>query len=152
MTDIWSQLGNLLLGALPTTVLFIVLVMSYRFLVQGPLTAVLKERHARTDGAVEDAKKAIERAEARAAEYADRLRQARAEAYKAREARVKQLNAERDAALEAARKAAGETVGRARVELDAEVVGARKTIEVSAVELAGQVVRAVMPMAAGGSR
>ena len=152
MTDIWSQLGNLLLGALPTTVLFIVLVMSYRFLVQGPLTAVLKERHARTDGAVEDAKKAIARAEARAAEYADRLRQARAEAYKAREARVKQLNAERDAALEAARKAAGETVGRARVELDAEVVGARKTIEVSAVELAGQVVRAVMPMAAGGSR
>jgi F-type H+-transporting ATPase subunit b len=152
MTDIWSQLGNLLLGAVPTTVLFILLVVSYRYLVQGPLSAVLKERHGRTDGAVEEAHKAIAKAEARAAEYADRLRQARAEAYKAREARIKQLNVARDAALEAARKAAGETVSRARAELDAEVVGARKSIEVSAVELAGQVVRAVMPMAAGGSR
>jgi len=147
-----NQLGNLLLGAVPTTLLFILLVLSYRFLVQGPLTAVLKERHARTDGAVEDAKKAIERAESRAAEYAERLRQARAEAYKAREARVKQLNAERDAALERARKAAGETVSSARASLDAEVAGARRTIEVTAGELAAQVVRAILPMAAGGTR
>ena len=49
---------------------------------------------------MEDAQKAIAQAEARAAEYADRLRQARAEVYKVREQRVKQWNAERDAALE----------------------------------------------------
>jgi F-type H+-transporting ATPase subunit b len=91
----------------PTVLLFIVLVLAYQFLVQGPLTATLKERRARTEGAIEDAHKAIAQAEARAAEYAAKLRQARAEVYKVREQRVKQWNAERDAALDAARKAAG---------------------------------------------
>lgn len=152
MQEIFDQLGNLLLSALPTMVLFIVLVLAYQFLVQGPLTAVLKERRARTEGAVEDAHKAIAVAEAKAAEYTDRLRQARAEAYKAREQHARQLNAERDAALETARKAAGEKVGQAQTELEAEAAQARQTIQVSAGELAHQVARAVLPMAAGGTR
>jgi F-type H+-transporting ATPase subunit b len=152
MQEIFDQLGNLLLSAVPTILLFVVLVLAYQFLVQGPLTAVLKERRARTEGAVEDAHKAIAEAEAKAAQYADRLRQARAEAYKAREQRARELNAQRDAALETARKAAGEKVGQARTELDAEAADARQTIQVSAGELAHQVVRAVLPMAAGGSR
>jgi F-type H+-transporting ATPase subunit b len=152
MQEIFDQLGNLLLSAVPTILLFVVLVLAYQFLVQGPLTAVLKERRARTEGAVEDAHKAIAEAEAKAADYANRLRQARAEAYKAREQRARELNAQRDAALETARKAAGEKVGQARTELDAEAADARQTIQVSAGELAHQVVRAVLPMAAGGSR
>ena len=44
---------------MPTALLFIVLVLAYQFLVQGPLTAALKERRARTEGAVEAAHKAI---------------------------------------------------------------------------------------------
>src|ERR1035441_2284304 len=107
MQEIIQQVGTLLLGAVPTVLLFIVLVLSYQFLVQGPLTAALKERRARTEGAIEDAHKAIAQAEARAGEYAAKLRQARAEIYKVREQRVKQGNAEREAALEAARKATG---------------------------------------------
>jgi F-type H+-transporting ATPase subunit b len=152
MQEIFDQLANLFIGAVPTMVLFIVLVLAYQFLVQDPLTAVLKERRARTEGAVEDAHKAIAEAEAKAANYANRLRQARAEAYMAREQRAKQLNADRDAALETARKAAGEKVGQARTELEAEAEQARQTIQVSAGELAHQVVRAVLPMAAGGAR
>jgi F-type H+-transporting ATPase subunit b len=152
MQEIFDQLGNLLLSAVPTILLFVVLVLAYQFLVQGPLTAVLKERRARTEGAVEDAHKAIAEAEAKAADYANRLRQARAEAYKAREQRARELNAQRDTAVETARKAAGEKVGQARTELDAEAADARQTIQVSAGELAHQVVRAVLPMAAGGSR
>ncbi len=70
MQEIIQQVGILLLGAVPTALLFIILVLSYQFLVQGPLTATLKERRARTDGAVEDAHQAIAQAEARAAEYA----------------------------------------------------------------------------------
>ena len=56
---------------------------------------------------MEDARKAIAQAEARTAEYADKLRLARADAYKIREQRVKQWTAERDAALDTARKASG---------------------------------------------
>ncbi len=141
-----------MLGAVPTVLLFIVLVLAYQFLIQGPLTATLKERRARTDGAVEDAHKAIAQAEARAAEYALKLRQARAEVYKAREQRIKQWNAERDAALDAARKAAGVKVGQAKAELDAEAAIARQTIQASAGDLANQVVHAVLPLAVGSSR
>jgi F-type H+-transporting ATPase subunit b len=152
MEEIIQQVGTLLLGSVPTILLFIVLVLAYQFLVQGPLTATLKRRHALTEGAIEDAHKAIAKAEARAAEYDAKLRQARGEVYKAREQRVKQWNAERDAALDAARKATGVKVSQAKAELDGEADAARRTIQVSAADLANQVVRAVLPQAAGGSR
>ena len=152
MQDIMLQLGGLLVGAIPTALLFIVLVFAYQYLVQGPLTAMLKQRRARTEGAIEDAHKAIAQAEARAAEYAAKLRLARAEVYKVREQRVKQGNAERDAALEAARKAAALKVTQARAELEAEAAQARLAIQASAGDLADRVVRAVLPLAAGGSR
>ena len=140
-----------MLGAVPTVVLFIVLVLAYQFLVQGPLTATLKQRRALTEGAIEDAHKAIAKAEARAAEYAAKLRQARAEVYKVREQRVKQWNAERDAALDIARKAAQAKVSQAKAELDAEAAQAKQAIQATAGDLASQVVRAVLPQAAGGS-
>ena len=152
MQEIIQQVGTLLLGSVPTILLFIVLVLAYQFLMQGPLTAILKERRARTVGAVEDAHRAIAQAEARAAEYAAKLRQARAEVFKMREARVKQWGAERDAALDATRKAAGQKVSQAKAELEAEAAHARQSIQASAGELANQVVRAVLPLAAGGSR
>ena len=148
MQEIIQQVEALLLGAVPTALLFIVLVLAYQFLIQGPLTATLKQRRARTDGALEDAQKAIAQAEARAAEYAAKLRQARTDVYKIREQRVKRWTAERDAA----RKVAGLKVSQARAELEAEATLARQTIHASAGELANQVVRAVLPLAAGGSR
>lgn len=152
MDEILQQVGTLLLGAIPTALLFIVLVLCYQFLVQKPLTAILKERRARTDGAIEEAHRAIAQAEARAAEYANKLRQARAEIFKIREQRIKQWSAERDAALDSARKAAGLKVGQAKAELDAEAGNARQAIQGSAVELAHQVVRAVLPLTAGSTR
>ncbi len=152
MDEILQQVGTFLLGAIPTALLFIVLVLAYQFLVQGPLSRTLKERRARTQGAVEDAHKAIARAEERAQEYAHKLRQARAEVYKAREQRIKQWSAERDAALDVARHAAGQRVNQAKAELDAEAAQARQTIQASAGELASRVVRAVLPVAAGGTR
>jgi F-type H+-transporting ATPase subunit b len=151
MQEIFQQLGALFIGAVPTMLLFIVLVLAYQFLVQGPLTATLKERRARTEGAQEDAQKAIALAEARVAEYADKLRAARGEVFRTREARVKQWNAERDAALDAARKAAGLKVNQAKAELEAEAAQARLAIQASAGDLARQVVRAVLPVAAGSS-
>lgn len=150
--EVMQQLGALMISAIPTALLFIVLVIAYQVLIQGPLSATLRERHARTEGAMDAAHKAIALAEARTAEYNEKLRQARAEVYKAREQRLKQWNAERDAALDAARKAAGAKVRQARAALDDEAASARQTIEASASELAAQVVRAVLPVPVGGSR
>jgi F-type H+-transporting ATPase subunit b len=152
MQAIFQDLGNMFVGAIPTMLLFIVLVLAYQVLIQGPLTATLARRRALTEGAMEAAQKAIAEAEARAAEYASRLRQARGEVYKAREQRLRQWNVQRDAALDAARKAAAAKVGRARAEIEAETAAARKAIQSSASELAGRIVSAVLPAAAGGSR
>jgi F-type H+-transporting ATPase subunit b len=152
MQEILSQIGALLVGSIPTAVLFVVLVAAYQFLVQGPLTKTLNERRARTVGAVEEAQKAIALAEAKAADYAAKLREARVEVYKIREARVKQWSAERDAALDVARKAAAQKVSQARAEIETEAAQARMSIQASAGELASQVVRAILPMAAGGIR
>ena len=152
MQDIFQQLQGYFIGAVPTSLLFIVLVLAYQFLVQGPLTATLKERRARTAGAVEAAHQAIEQAERRAAEYDTKLRQARAEIFKAREERIKKWSAERDAALDAARKAAGTRVSQAKAELEAEAEKARGVVQASVAELANQVVRAVLPATAGGTR
>jgi len=132
--------------------LFIVLVLAYQILVQGPLSEVLKQRRARTVGALEDAQKAIANAEQKAAEYEAKLRQARAEVYKQREARVKHWTAERDAALDEARKAAGQKVAHAKLALEGEAEQARRSIQSSVGELASQVARAVLPAAAGSSR
>lgn len=141
-----------MLGAIPTCLLFIALVLCYQFLVQKPLSRTLDERRARTEGAIEDAHRAIAKAEARAAEYANKLRQARTEIFKIREQRIKQWNAERDAALDSARKSAGLKVSQAKAELETEAGNAREAIQASAADLASQVVRAVLPMTAGGTR
>jgi F-type H+-transporting ATPase subunit b len=150
--SILDQLGDLFVGAIPTALLFILLVLAYQFLVQQPLGRTLAERRARTEGAVEAARQAIGRAEDKAREYEAKLRQARAEVYKVREERLRNWNAERDAALDGARKTAGQRVNEAKAELDTEAAQARKAIQASAGELASRVVRAVLPLTAGGTR
>jgi F-type H+-transporting ATPase subunit b len=150
--QILQQLGDLLVSAVPTALLFLVLVFAYQFLIQGPLTAVLAKRRALTEGAMEDARNAIAEAESKAADYAERLRLARADVYKLREQRIEQWSAERDTALDAARKAAGDKVRQAKAEIEADAVAARKVIQSATADLAGLAVRAVLPAAAGGSR
>ena len=105
MQDIFQQLGELLVGAIPTALLFIVLVIAYQFLMQGPLTAVLAKRRALTEGAMEDARKAVAVAETKAQEYAERLRQARAE--RLQTARAARQAVERGARCRAGCRAAG---------------------------------------------
>jgi F-type H+-transporting ATPase subunit b len=152
MEEIVQQIGALLLGAIPTILLFIVLVTAYQVLVQKPLRRTLAERRARTEGAVENAHKAIAQAESKTAEYAEKMRQARAEIFKMREQRAKQRGIERETALDAARKAAGAKVGQAKAEVDAETERAKQVIQGTVGELANQVVRAVLPLAAGSTR
>lgn len=152
MQAMLPKLAALLTGAIPTALLFLVLVGAYELLVHKPLSAALAKRRALTEGAMEDAKQAVAEAEARTAEYAEKLRLARAEAYKVREQRIKQWTDEREAALDTARRSAGQKISQARAQLEQEAAAARKAIEASAAELAAQAVRAVLPVAAGGSR
>jgi F-type H+-transporting ATPase subunit b len=152
MQEIIQQVGTLLLGSLPTLVLFLILCAAYQFLIQRPLTRTLNERRARTSGAVEEADRAIAAAEAKTTDYENKLRHARAEVFRAREQRLQQWAQEREAALDTARKAALKRVLEAKVGLEAEANAAHTVLLASADQLAEQVVRAVMPATAGGSR
>ena len=87
MDLILKQLGELLLGSIPTIVFLLLLFVIYTFLVHRPLTAVLAERRSKTEGAVEKARADLAAAEARAAEYEQRLREARLVVYRAQDVR-----------------------------------------------------------------
>jgi len=145
MDEILQQLVPLLIGSVPTILLFLFLVLAYKFILHEPLLKVLAERRARTEGAIEKAKAAIAAADAKAQEYEAKLRAARAEIFRAREARVKAWNAERESALTAARQAARDRVHAAKASLDAQAEASRHEIEQSADELAAEVLHAVLP-------
>ena len=152
MQEILDQVVELLLGSIPTVILFIILVIAYQTLVQGPLSKTLALRRGKTSGAIEAANKAVAAAEAKTQDYADKLRHARAEVFKAREQRLQQWAAERETVVTEARKKAEQRVADAKVLLLNEAQTARTSLLASADQLAEQVVRAVMPATAGGSR
>jgi F-type H+-transporting ATPase subunit b len=145
MNEILNQLAGLVLGAVPTMVLILLLVVSYGFLVRRPMDRVLTERRARTTGAVEQAHAAIAAAEARTAEYEEKLRKARADILAARELKLKQWGTERDQALADARAATLEKVKAAKGEIEQSVAIAQLQIDGTSAELSEQVLRAVMP-------
>src|SRR5271170_6732837 len=117
--ELLRQLGDLALGSVPTMILFVLLVLAYRFVLYGPLMRTLVERRERTQGAIEKAHAAIAAADAKSQEYEARLRAARAEIFRRREERVKQWNAQRESALVSARLAAEERVDAARTAMEA---------------------------------
>jgi F-type H+-transporting ATPase subunit b len=151
MDELLHQIGDLALGAVPTMILFILLVLAYRFILYGRLLGVRAERRERTAGAFERSRLAIAEADVRAQEYEAKLRAARAEIFRAREQRIRQWNAERENALGAARLAAQERVHAAQTALQGQGAETRKQIEASAGQLAAQVLAAVLPSTAAES-
>jgi F-type H+-transporting ATPase subunit b len=145
MDQILNQLGGLVLGSVPTMVLFILLVVAYGFLVRRPLERVLAERRARTSGAVEQARGAIAAAEANTTAYEDKLRAAKAEIFLARDQKLKQWNAEREAALEQVRNSTKERILTARLEIEQSATDARSQIESLSGELTTRILTAVLP-------
>lgn len=145
MNDILQQIGELLLGSVPTILIFLFLVVMYRLLVYTPLTRILAERRERTQGAMEKAQAAIGAADAKSQEYEAKLRAARAEIFRTREQRLQQWNAERERALEAARQVAHERVQAAKDAIDDQVGDARHQIESSVDQLANKILQAILP-------
>ena len=145
MDEILNQLGGLVLGSVPTMILFLLLVFAYGVLVRGPLERVLAERRARTAGAIEQARGALAAAEADTSAYEEKLRAARAEIYRMREQKLKQWNAERDAALEQVRQSMQERIRTARQDIEQSAAQARKQVEGASEDLSERVLKAVLP-------
>jgi len=151
MDAILKQIGDLILGSVPTMVFFVVLVVAYGYLVRRPLDAVLAERRKRTTGAVEDARNALAAAEAETTVFEDKLRAARAEIFAARDKRLTQWAAEREAKLVEARAVVAAKVSGARAELEAGTAAAREQIEAKSGELSAKILAAVLPAGVSGT-
>ncbi len=143
--DLLRQIGDLVLGSVPTMIIFLVLVIAYRYILYGSLVKTLSDRRERTTGAIEAANAAIAEADARTQEYEAKLRAARGEIFHHREQRLQQWTAEKDRALASARLAAQERVAQAKAGIEAEAASARQHIEKAAGLLAAQVLQAVLP-------
>jgi F-type H+-transporting ATPase subunit b len=145
MDQILNQLGELVLGSVPTMVLFVLLVAAYNLLVRRPLDRILAERRARTSGAVEQSRSAIAAAESETAAYEEKLRAAKAEIFQARDQKLKQCNAEREAALAQVRTHTQERVRGAKQEIEQSAQEARLQIVGVSDELSSRVLKAVLP-------
>ncbi len=159
MTEILDQLAELFLRAIPTGVIFVLTWAAYRWLVHGRLVSVLAERRARTEGAMEKARADVAAAEARTAEYEQRIRDARLSLYKAQEARRRQQLEARAAAVAEARAAAEARVHAAREAIEGDASAARSRLQAEAEELASEIIRTILKPAraaeypvAGGSQ
>ncbi len=145
MDQIFHQLGGLVLGSVPTVILFVLLIAAYEALVRHPLEKMLNERRIRTTGAVEQARGALAAAEAETSVYEDKLRGAKAELFASREQRLKRWSEEREIALNEVRQLTQDRIKNARREIEESAAAARIQIEATSDELSGRILKAVLP-------
>ena len=144
MNQMLRQLGELLLGAVPTVILVVLLYGLYEVVVHKPLRRVLDERRAKTEGAVEKSRADIAAAEARTAEYEQKLREARAAVFRALETRRQAVLQARSGALNDARTKAQARVAAAKNDIESDRAVAEKNLQAGAAGLAQEIMRRVL--------
>jgi F-type H+-transporting ATPase subunit b len=149
--EIVTQIGELLLYSIPTIICLLVVWGSYRVLVYGKLQKVLAERHARTEGAIAQARQAIASAEQRTAEYEQKLREARTQIYAAQESYRKRIMDRRAEMLAEARQQSDEMVKTARSAVEQETLTVKAGLQKQAEALADQIIQSILrPAVAAG--
>jgi F-type H+-transporting ATPase subunit b len=144
MDAMLGKLGELLLGSVPTALLLIFLWGVYNALVHRPLAKVLAERRAKTQGAIEKARADVAAAEARTAEYEQRLREARSAIFQAQEARRKAASEARASALAIARTKAEEQIEAAKAGIEQDKIAAQANLQAESGRLATQIIARVL--------
>jgi len=144
MQQVLQQLSELLLGSVPTALMLIFLWTVYSVLVHKPLAKVLAERRAKTEGAIEKARADVAAAEARTAEYEQRLREARAQVFKSQEARRKQAVEARSAAVATARAKAQQQIENAKAGIERDKVAAQGNLQAASAQLANEIIARVL--------
>jgi F-type H+-transporting ATPase subunit b len=152
MDETLRQLGGLLLGSVPTIIMLLVVYGIYTVVVHNPLSKVLAERRAKTEGAIEKARADVAAAEARTAEYEQRLRDARVAVFKTQEARRQAALQARAGAVAKARTRAHEQVSQARATIEQDKTSAQEGLQGESARLASEIIRRVLrPVGTQGS-
>jgi len=152
MDIVLRQVGELLISSVPTILCLLVVWAGYRLIVHGKLMQVLQQRRELTEGAVERARQEIATAEARTAEYEQKVGEARARLYQTQQANRQRLLEQRNVALAEARRQSGETVKSARSALERDMAAAKGELKQQASVLADKVIETVLRPAAAGGR
>ena len=134
-----------MLGSVPTMILFLITLGLYRLLVHGPLAKVLRERYARTQGAVEQAAAAIKTAEEKTREYEQRLREARAAVFRERHERLYKVHVESELVLADAHEQAQERIADALFAIEQSASAVRLQLDALIPGLTADAVQAVLP-------
>jgi F-type H+-transporting ATPase subunit b len=114
---------------------------------------VLTQRHALTEGAVAKAQSDVAAADAKTAEYEQRLREARAAMFKDLEQRRQKIMETRSAAITQARQEAEARTRAAKAEIEKQVAAARQQLQAQAEVLSNRVIEHVLQTTAvGGAR
>ena len=150
MDETLHQLGELLLRAVPTVILLALLYALYTAIVHKPLQRVLAERRSKTEGAVEKSLADIAAAEARTAEYEQKLRAARAAIFQAQEARRQMVLQARTNALQEARSRTQAQVQAAKGDIENDRAAAEKGLSTEVAALAQEIMRRVLQPAGAG--
>jgi len=127
-----------------------VLYALYSVIVHKPLSRVLKERHGRTEGAIEKSKADIAAADARTSEYEQKMREARAAVFRAQEAKRQAALQTRTNAVNEARAKAQAQVQAAKADIENDRTVAEKGLQAEAATLAQEIVRRVLQPAGAG--
>jgi F-type H+-transporting ATPase subunit b len=144
MDETLRQLGELLLNSIPTIFLFLVVYFGYRIIVNKPLVRVLGERYDKTQGAVQKARADIAAAEAKTAEYEQRLRESRLAIIRAQEERLAKAMVVRNDVLNRAREQANAKIAAAKAALDLDVQTAKSGLQGEAEKLAQEVIATIL--------
>jgi F-type H+-transporting ATPase subunit b len=144
MDQTLHQLGQLLLGSVPTVILLTLLYVLYTAVVHKPMRRVLEERRSKTEGAIEKSRADIAAAEARTTEYEQSLREARARVFRAQEARRQATLQARSKAVNESRTKAQQQVAAAKKDIEADRAAAEGTLQAEAQTLAREIIRRVL--------
>ncbi len=148
MEQTLKQVGELLLGAVPTILLLLLLYGLYTALVYKPLKQVLAERRRRTEGAIEKARADISAAESKTFEYEAKLREAKLAIFRAQEVRRQKALEARAEAVAEARKRAETLIQQAKSEIQQEAAQAKQGLQAESERLASEIIHAVLRPAA----
>jgi F-type H+-transporting ATPase subunit b len=151
MAQTLHALGGIFVKAIPTVLLLVFLHFYFKLMLFGPLKKVLKRREELTEGARKIAGESQAFADRKAAEYEAKLRDARAQVYRAQEETRKRWLDDQVAQVAEARKRNEELVKQTRYEIATEAAGARQTLLGTTSALAEEIATAVLARRASGS-
>jgi len=144
MESLLAAVRELLIRALPTFIIVFLLWLYLKKMLFAPLEKALQERQAATTGTRKRADESIQRAEAKAAEYEEKLRAARAEIYKEQEEMRRGWREEQTGRINETREEVGISIQAALAHINERKREAIAGLETESEALAEQITRTVL--------